>query len=200
MGYAYGTQWTNEMIESAIKEVMKIANINTMPTHSLMKEITGNNALSNVVRRHGGSKYWADKLGFETKSCESKFGYEFECECLNYLTLLGYDCELTKARYPYDILADRNIKIDVKSSNLYSCSNGSFYTFNLEKEMPTCDVFVCYCIKNSKIHKIYIIPSCVLSGKTQLSIGENNSKYDRYIDNWTILKQFKAFYEDLECI
>lgn len=58
-------KWNDEAIENAIKEVVKIAKINSMPTHSLMKKITGNEALSNAVSKHGGSKYWADKLGLE---------------------------------------------------------------------------------------------------------------------------------------
>ena len=194
MGYSHGTQWTEKKIENAIKEVMKIANINTLPTHTQMDKITGSMALSNAVSKHGGSKYWADKLGLEAKPCESKVGYQYECECLSLLTSLGYDCELTKARYPYDLIANGNIKIDVKCSNLYKCYNGEFYTFNLEKSMPTCDVFVCYCVNNDTVEKIYVIPSCVLSGKTQLSIGKSHSKYDKYINNWDIIFRYEDFY------
>lgn len=75
MGYSHGNQWTEKNIEIAIKEVMSKAKINTMPTHTVMKEITGNEALSNAVRRHGGSKYFADKLNLEIKQCESKLGF-----------------------------------------------------------------------------------------------------------------------------
>ena len=200
MGYTHGTQWNDEKIEQGLKSVVETAKISSFPTRSIMREITGNEALGVAVTRHGGSRYWADKLGLEIKPCESKTGYEYECECMNTLSLFGYDCELTKARYPYDLLVNRNIKIDVKCSNLYNCKHGKFYTFNLEKSMPTCDVFVCYCLNDGDIQKVYVIPSCVLSGKTQLSIGEHKSKYDRYIDNWTIIKKYQTFYEDLECI
>lgn len=199
MGYSHGQKWNDKKIKQSIFNVMKTAKIETFPTHSLMKEVTGNEALSNAISKHGGSKYWAEKLGIEIKKCESKFGYEFECECIVYLTTLGYECELTKARYPYDILANNNIKIDVKSGHLYHGEQGNFYTFNLEKEKPTCDIFVCYCIEDNEIKKVYVIPSCVVSGKTQLSIGVKHSKYDRYIDNWTIFKKYKIFYESLEC-
>lgn len=197
MGYAHGNKWTVEKIEKAIKEVMKKAKTDCLPTHSEIKKITGNCGLTNAISRHGGSRYWAEKLGIEIKSCESELGYDYECECVSALTALGYECELTKARYPYDVLANNNIKIDVKVSRLYNGKHGNFYTFNLEKPKPTCDIFVCYCINDDKIQKNYIVPSCVLSGKTQLSIGEKHSKYDKYIDDWGIVKIYNDFYESL---
>lgn len=199
MGFSHGKEWNDEKIEKAIKEVMKLAKIETFPTHSLMDKVTGNTSLSNVISKHGGTAYWAKKLNLETLRCESKFGYEFECECMNLLiSKFGYDCELTKVRYPYDVIVNNNIKIDVKSSHLYSCRNGCFYTFNLEKEKPTCDIFVCYCVKDEQIAKVYVIPSCVTSGKTQLSIGENHSKYDTYKNDWHIVEVYNEFYEKLK--
>ena len=198
MGYSHGQKWKDETIENAIYEVMKIAKINTFPTHSLIKRVYGNNCLTNAISKHGGTRYWANKLGLEIKSCESEFGYDYECECMNYLTLkYDYDCELTKVRYPYDILVNNNIKVDVKCSHLYKGKQGSFYTFNLEKPKPTCDIYVCYCLNNKEVTKIYIIPSCVLSGKTQLSIGELTSKYDKYIDNWHIFPRYNDFYNQI---
>ena len=197
MGYSHGNQWTEKRIENAIKNVMKTAKINSMPTHTQMDEITGNMALSNAVSKHGGSKYWANKLGIDCKICESKIGYEYECECLSHLTTLGYDCELTKARYPYDILANNNIKVDVKCGNLYHGTVGNYYTFNLEKSKPTCDVYVCYCVNDDVVQKVYIIPSCVLSGKTQLSVGVEKSKYDKYINAWNIISKYDDFYKSV---
>ena len=197
MKYKHKVQWTDEKIENAIREVVKIAKINSMPTHTLMKKITGNEALSNAISKHGGSKYWADKLGLEIKSCESKTGYEYELECISHLTKAEYDCELTKARYPYDILVNNNIKVDVKCSNLYHGTAGDYYTFHLEKSKPTCDVYVCYCVNNDVIQKVYIIPSCVLSGKTQLSVGVKKSKYDKYINAWSIISKYDDFYKNI---
>lgn len=197
MGYAHGIQWDDKKIENGIKEVMKKAKINTMPTHTQMDKITGSMALSNAVSKHGGSKYWADKLGLEIKFCESKLGYDFECECMNKLNSFGYDCELTKARYAYDILANNNIKIDVKCSNLYKNDKVTYYTFNLEKSKPTCDIYVCYCVNDDIVQKVYVIPSCVLSGKTQLTLGVEKSKYDKYINAWSIVSKYDDFYKEM---
>lgn len=190
--------WNDQKIESTLKEVMKKARITTFPSRTLMREITKSHALGVAVSRSGGTKRWAEKLGVETKTCESKLGYEYECECLSYLTsAFGYNCEFTMARYPYDILVNGNIKVDVKSSNLYRGPQGNFYTFNLEKEKPTCDIFVCYCIDDGKTEKVYVIPSCVLSGHTQLSIGQIKSKYDKYIDRWDVFPRYDDFYNKM---
>ena len=198
MANKYTVKWSDNNIENAILEVVRKAKITSFPTHSQMQEITGSEALSNAVSKHGGSRYWSKRLGLEMKKCESKVGFDFECECLHYLVSLGYDCELTIARYPYDLLANRNIKVDVKCSNLYHAKSGDFYTFNLEKKMPTCDVFVCYCVSEYDIEKTYVIPSCILSGITQLSIGKKNSKYDKYIDKWDIFARYDEFYKKMK--
>lgn len=197
MGYTHGKKWNQTTIENELKEVMRIANIETMPTHSLMNAITGNCGLSLAVSRNGGTKYWASRIGVEIKYCETELGYLYESECMGYLiNNYGYECERTKERYPYDLLVNRNIKVDVKSGNLYHGIKGDYYTFNLAKAKPICDIYVCYCMDDG-VKKVYIIPSCVLSGKTQLSIGKFRSKYDKYIDNWELFKTYNDFYENL---
>lgn len=197
MGYAHGTQWNADLIEKGIKDVMRKAQINCFPTHSLIKEVTGSYALSNAIRRHGGTRYWAEKLNLEIKSCESKFGEEYELDCQRRLKNYGYRCEKMPVRYPYDLLVENSIKVDVKCGNLYQGKHGTFYTFNLEKAKPTCDLFVCYCLENDEIKKVYVIPSSVLSGTTQLSIGRHISKYDPYIDKWNYFQKYADFYQSM---
>jgi hypothetical protein len=194
MGYAYGTKWNDVLIEKGITDVMNKARIKTFPTHKQMYEVTGSMALTNAVSKHGGTRYWAEKLGLEIKPSESKFGEEFELKTMEYIKHMGYLCKKTPVRYPYDILVENNIKVDVKCSNLYQGKNGEYYTFNLEKSMPTCDLFVCFCLTD-ELPKIYVIPSIVLSGNTQLSIGKNTSKYDKYLDQWVYFRRYDEFYQ-----
>ena len=197
MGYAHGTCWDEKLIESTLNDVIKKAKINTFPTHKQMNEVTGSMALTNAVSRHGGTRYWADKLGLEIKPSESRLGEEYELKCMEKVQHLGYRCEKTPVRYPYDLLVQSNIKVDVKCGNLYKGVQGDYYTFNLEKKKPTCDIFVCYCIENDEIKKVLVIPSCELSGKTQLSVGKNSSVYDRYIDMWDYFHLYDEFYFSL---
>ena len=197
MGHTYGEKWDNSKIENGIREVMHKAMVSNMPTHTEIFKVTGNHSLQNAIKRNGGVRYWAKKMNLNIKSCESELGYEYENECVRQLSELGYSCELARTRYPYDVMVNGNIKVDVKCGHLYRGKTGSFYTFNIEKRMPTCDIFVCYCIDDEKIKKTYIIPSCVTSGKCQLTIGENHSKYDQYINNWGIFKGYDEFYKSL---
>ena len=197
MGYAHGKKWDDVLIEKTIKEVIKKAKINTFPTHSQIKKITGNEALSCAISKHGGSRYWAEKLGLEMKQSESKFGEEYELECISRLKHYGFRCEKTPVKYPYDILVENAIKVEVKCGNIYHGKNGDFYTFNLEKSKPTCDIFVCFCLEDERTAKVYVIPSSILSGNTQLSIGKHKSKYDNFINRWGLFREYDAFYNKL---
>lgn len=96
-------------------------------------------------------------------------------------------------KHPYDLLVNSNIKIDVKTARLYTSEHGnSYYTFNLEKKNPTCDIYIFYCVE---IEKILIIPSKFLR-QTQLCISEN-SKYNRYTNRWDYLKIYDNFYKEV---
>lgn len=199
MGYAHGTQWNADLIEKSIKDVVEKSKTGYFPTHSIIKEVTGNCALTNAIRRHGGTHYWAEKLGLEIKPCESRFGEKFELLCMDKLRELGFKCEKMPVRYPYDILVDDCIKVEVKSGNLYHGKTGDFYTFNLEKVNPTCDIFFCYCLEGNGIDKVYVIPSFILGGKKQLSIGKSRSKYDVFREDWGVFDKYTRFNSQFAC-
>ena len=198
MGHSHGIRWTNELIEKEIKKVMVAAGVNTMPTQSITSEIIGNQSLNNAISRSGGFIFWANRLGIEHLGIETVTGREFEKVCEESIVgKFDYSVEQMNAKYPYDLLVNDNIKIDVKVSKMYS-SSFSMYTFNLEKRFPTCDIFVAYCISdNKKIIKTYVIPSKIMSGKTQLSMGVKTSKYDKYIDRWDLISKYNDFYDTL---
>lgn len=191
--------WNEEKIVKALKEMIAVTKQKTMPTHSEIKEFYGNYKLTNAMRRIKGTKYYADVLGLEIKSCESNFGDKLEDYCLAQLDNMGLFAEKTKVRYPYDILVERAVKIDVKSSRKFdSYHNSQYYTFNIEKKEQTCDMYICYCVDtDDKIEKTMVIPSYILSGKTQLSIGIKESKYDKYIDRWDLLIKYCNFVKSL---
>lgn len=201
MGYTHGIQWTEEKIIQKIKEVIEKSNINTMPSFSLIKEIMGDSALCTAISRAGGVLYFSKKMGLELGKCESFYARKFEEMCCEEIkNKLGYKCNTMKVGYPYDILCEE-IKIDVKVSHLTKVTGGnSFaYTCNLEKTNPTCDIFICYCVdSNDNIVKTYIIPSCVICGKTQITFGQFNSKYDCFIDNWELLTKYNEFNKEMK--
>lgn len=195
MGYARGIKWSEEKIKSEILAVMEKANLKTMPTQKILKKVTGNSRLTTAISRYGGIIKFANDMGIEHMGRETELGREYEKICLGKLADMGYEVELMDDKHPYDILVNQSVKVDVKAGHLYVCGC-SFFTFNLEKRRPTCDIFVVYCInKADEIKKTYVIPSSVMSGKTQLSIGVNRSKYDIYLDKWDLIKKYDEFFK-----
>lgn len=187
--------WNDSKIIECINKVVKALELKTMPTHTEMYEVYGDYRLSNAISKHGGTKKFADLLGLPIKNCESKLGEYYEIVCANEIEdKLGYCCEKTKPRYPYDILVGNCVKVDVKAAKIYRTPTGSeFHSFNLEKNHQTCDIFVCYCLDNDlQIIKTLVIPSVVLSGNNQLSVGET-SRYDKYIDAWHFVSEYYEF-------
>ena len=197
MGYSHGTKWTEDVIKQKLDSMIAKFNMKVFPTAKQLKDLNGNCALSSAIYKTGGAKYWAGKTNLPLKKCETFFAEEYEEECANKLFELGYEVEQMTTKFPYDLTANKHIKIDVKVGRLYTNYKiGSFYTFNLEKKNPTCDVYVCYCINEiNEIDKVYIVPSKIMYGKKQLSVGQNTSIYDIYKDNWNILKTYDDFYK-----
>lgn len=190
-------KWNDELIE---KEILKIVNhleINRMPTSTEIHNVRKNYGLNVAIERHGGYKYWADKLNLNQSKCETRLGLIGELRAKEILESKGYEVEKMSVKHPYDLLVNKNIKIDSKISKLFKSDYGSYYTFNLEKKNPTCDIYIAFCVDDSiNIIKTYVIPSKFLH-KTQLSIGEHTSKYDRFLDRWDYIEQFNKFYEQI---
>lgn len=197
MGYAHGIEWTDEMICEKLTEIASTMKVPHMPTHKEMDIYTNGKALSNAVSKHGGTKHFSSLLDLPIKNCESKFGDVYEDMCAEYISsTLGFEVEKMVPRYPYDLLIDKNVKVDVKSSKLFETKKGiTFYSFNLEKKKPTCDIYVCYCISDeNEILKTYIIPSIALYNIKQLSVGVHDSIYNKYIDRWDFIKEYAIFF------
>lgn len=197
MGYTHGTRWNDDLIKEELGRVIARFNLKVFPSVKQLNVLNGNHALSNAICKRGGMRYWAEKTNLPLKECETFFGEEYERECFDKLSSLGYEVEQMTTRFPYDLTANKHIKIDVKVGKLYTNKKlGSFYTFNLEKRYPTCDVYVCYCVNAlCDIEKVYVIPSKVMYGKKQLSIGQTESIYDSYKDDWEVIKIYDEFYK-----
>lgn len=197
MGYAHGTQWTNERIKQEIIRVKEALCIDRMPSRSEIELITGNSRLTNKISRSGGFKYWAKKLGLQTKRCETSFGKKYEKIIADKLKDRGYKVEHMSTKHPYDLLVNDYIKIDVKAAKPYrSKNNYIFHTFNLEKKNPTCDIYIAVALSDEgNIERVFIIPSKYLK-ITQLSVGKC-SIYNQFVDRWDYIKKYDLFYKNV---
>ena len=165
-----------------------------MPTSSEIFKVTNDFKLRNAIRRHGGYKYWADKLELSQSKCETRTGLKEELNIKVLLESKGYKVEKMPTRHPYDLLINGNIKIDVKAANKYISPTGwSSYSFNLEKNNPTCDIYVIRCLQDNKT---LVIPSKFLK-QNQLCITNKESKYDKFKDRWDYVEKYDRFYKNL---
>lgn len=197
MAYSHGTKWNDEKIKEKILEVKDGLGIDRMPSRKETEQFYNDNCLSSAISHRRGWRHYAKELGLEIKKSETEFGKTNESLIDTLLKQKGYSTQRMPQNHPYDILINNNIKIDVKASRLYKGKNGSFYAFNLEKEHPTCDVFILVAINDDNNKKIYVVPSVVVSGQSQISIGEINSKYNSYLERWDYIDAFDRFYKKL---
>lgn len=199
MKHETGMKWNDEMVEEAIKEVVKKLNINHFPTHSEMEKVFGNKALTNKVSDKG-TIFWAEKLGLPLKESETKLGNSYEVYAISDILK---NTELfsiqTSTRHPYDLLTDNRVKIDVKvSKGFINNCNAKAYTFNLEKKEPTCDIYLLYCLNDETgdVEKTLIVPANLLLGQTQIGVGKV-SKWDKFANRWDYISKISEFYRNL---
>lgn len=183
-------QWSKADIEFEIMSMVEFLGINRMPTFKEMEQYYGNYGLANQVCKTGGVYAWAKRLGLEVSASETRLGYEIETLIMNILKEQGYECEMTSTRHPYDLLVNGCVKVDVKAARKTKVRTSDVYSFGLAKPQQTCDVYVAVCLDDDKEpQKFFVIPAHIMTGKTQLAVGVEHSKYDEYIDKWEIIGQ-----------
>jgi hypothetical protein len=98
--------------------------------------------------------------------------------------------------YPFDLLINDLVKIDVKYSNLYHGETGNFYSFRLAKKYPSCDVY--FLIANNDVNQrmFYIIPSKDVM-QLQISIGEHDSVYHKYLNRYDYIDKYLKLYNEI---
>lgn len=198
MGYSHGKKWSDEMVEGELKKTMEMLDIARMPSNQELTNI-GRRDLSNGISRSHGFYGWANKLGLEIKDSETKMGRRYETIFdEKMINEYGYETEEMSVRFPYDRLVEGLVKVDIKSGFKVKTKNTHYYTFNLETVNRKSDILVCYCVSEEKeIAKVYVIPSVIMQGKKQLSVGVGTSKYDRFIGRYDLIGEYLAFYRQI---
>ena len=198
MGYTHGTKWTDELIREKVQEVIDALELDRMPSQKECKNYFKNESLSNAVAKRMGWYALAEEMGLPVKNSDTYFGKKQEASVEEMLKTKGFEVRRMSQNFPYDLLVDDCVKIDVKAAHLYEGPNGSFYTFNLEKPYATCDIYIlCTLSKENEIQKIYIVPSKFVVSNTQISVGVEKSKYDRFIDDWDYISKLSEYWSNV---
>lgn len=199
MAYSHGTQWDDEKMKSAIFEVMTVYEIDYMPSNKMMNDYFHNSSLTNaIVKKKGGFYSYANELGLPIKASETFLGKRLECETRKILLDYGFKSEQMAMKFPYDLLVEDFVKVDVKVSHLHKGEVGNFYTFNLEKDCATCDIYILHSLSSdNEILNSYVIPSKFVMKNNQISIGETSSKYHIFKDRWDYIKQYADYFKSI---
>jgi hypothetical protein len=196
MGKTHESQWTDEVLEQRIRQVMLELKIDRMPTRSEVFSIRFNDPLHNGVVRHGGYEYWAKKLGLQIKDSESKTGWAYEECAIDLLKGKGYAVERMSRKCAYDILVNGAVKIDVKAGKPWFLKGSRLHSFGINKKVPVCDIYLVLAIDESeKIERTFVIPSFELK-VVSMCIGKD-SKYNKFIDQWGYIDKFDGFYKSI---
>lgn len=186
--------WTKDKIITELTKMIESTGMKRMPTKSEVESFFGNYKLSNAISKRQLWLPLANELGLDIKESETAFGKSYEAKTIEYLICLGYEVEKMPQNFPYDILVEKSIKIDVKASRIHKSNHGNYYSFNLEKPFATCDIYILYIVgSQNEVKDILVIPSKFVINNTQISIGEKNSKYYRYSQKWEYIQQYLEF-------
>jgi len=197
MGYNnIGVQWNDTEIRNKILEVVSALNIDRMPSNTEIIQVLKSSGLSNAIRRRGGLYKWSKKMGLSIKKSETQTGKGFEEVAIKMLNQRGYEIIRMTTKYPFDLLVNNNISIDVKAAR--PVYNGErIYVVGLNKKYATCDLYLILLLdETDNVEKTLIIPGNKLK-QTSLNLGRN-LKYNQYIDRWDYIDQYSKFYESLK--
>ena len=198
MGYTHGKRWTDSAIRDGILEVIQHYELDRMPSRSEVKAYYQDERLANAVSKRAGGWYGlAEELGLSVKDSATYFGKRHERIVAEKLVAHGYEVRQMPQNFPYDLLVDDAVKVDVKVSHLHRGAHGGFYTFSLDKPYTTCDLFVLLTLgAQNEIQHAYVVPSVFVPLHTQITMGEHKSKYDRFCGAWDYVAQYAAFFND----
>lgn len=188
-------KWNDNMIEDEIIEISNsILNGEFMPTSSQVINFKGDSKLHNKISKTLGYRGWAEKLGLKLQYSETKLGEDYEEVAKLILENLGYNVKNMSTQYPFDLLIDGLVKVDVKCGSAYYNKDGvRLHTFGINKDIPTCDIYIIFALDEygKNIERTFVIPSHHLQMKS-LSIGAD-SKYNRYINMYRYIDKYKEF-------
>lgn len=195
----HSMQWDKNSILNAVLEVSKsLSPSNTMPTFKQMEAYYGNGSLTSAISSRKWSSFdIAKQLNLTMQYSETIIGQSYEIIVQNKLIESGYVVNTTPTRFPYDLFVNNCVKIEVKTSHIFTSKNGSFFTFAINKPFITSDIYILCCVHDEDDVVYYVVPSVVIPYNKQISIGMENSKYNTFINRFDIIDEYVQMYSNI---
>lgn len=184
--------WNEAKIEQGILAIVNTFAEPRMPSNSEVIEHEGNHALSMAIQKHGGFKYWADRLGLEQKHSETALGVEGEKIIANYLSSQGFDVKETSVKHPYDLLVNDCVKIDVKTANTSHIRGCPVHAYRLAKRDHTCDFYIFF---EFDTLRTYVVPAYKCQGQVQVEMGTDSKRYAKYFGAYHLISEMSKMLE-----
>lgn len=174
--------WTEELVESEIRKVSEA--LGHFPSNTELQGMKRGD-LSNIITKRGGFIFWAEKTGIARIHSDSDTGWIGEKKVQSLFISQGYLCDRPfGVKYPFDLLVNSILRIDVKSANFasYGVCKGWFYRIG---KTPQADIVLCYQLDTGSFYAIpwYVCPT------SNITISINGGKYADYKDNWTLIEK-----------
>lgn len=198
MGNAKIRKWTDDRVREAVMEVHDALLLDRMPTKRECDSHYQNSCLSSIIGKRYGWHNLANQMGLPIKDSESGFGKLYEAKATDILRSMGFEVERMSYRYPYDLLLNSCVKLDVKASKLYREDMRSYYSFCIDKPFATCDFYLLMTLDDDgTINRKMVVPSNMVFSNSQISVGEHKSRYHQYTDRFDLLGTASDFWSGL---
>lgn len=124
------------------------------------------------------------------------------------LALEGVKTQRTPNYFCFDVLTEHGARLEVKTAHLarhkkkFMTNTGESETVMIrwqfrnqlkdgKKRDRNCDffVFVGLAMDSDTVERVYIAPAHELSSVHGVAIGYNSKKYEKFIENWNVIKE-----------
>lgn len=197
MGYTHGIKYSEEDMTNKIMELANMFDPVRMPSRQEIEDYYGDTSLTNKISRTGGHYYWAKKLGLEIKHSETRLGIHAENVICDLLLDMGYTVEKTSLKYPYDLLVDGCVKIDVKAANVSYVRGSKIRAYRIAKRQQTCDFYILCEVDGDQVSNVYVVPSVKVTGQIQVEMGDASTMYAKYRDRYDFIQKTVEFYDSI---
>lgn len=198
MGYTHGVQWDDEKIKREIIKVKDALKLNRMPTRGEMRAELGNDCLTCAISKRKGYYGYARELNLEIKDSCTTTGKEYERVSADILRKMGFKVEQMPQNYPYDLLVEDFVKVDVKASHMYRGKGGHFFSFRIGKPFATCDIYLFLELsEDDEIERIMVIPSKFIFYRKQIGCGKS-SVYNKFTNRFDYIADMAKYFHEID--